>query len=496
MLLLTSTWSLFAQKDSVVWDMEIGTLASKRDVLPHYLHSNVGGLFDYDFDGPYLKTSFKGVVSGIRNQNLSFGAELLVLNQTPLINFQQLFVDYKWGPLRLSAGRQAISQSEIQSLEIGDYGISNNARPIPRVGFFIDDYWKLPFLPDLLAIKASMFHGWMEKGRAINNPWLHGKTFYLKLGNEKISIAGGLSHYVIFGGTSSTDGNDLPKGIGDYWRAFWGKGLPEVVLGEGNGLGSHLGYWDFEVSFKVNEAKIRVYNKSPYEDRRSAQFWNLKRNKDRVVGIAILKPKRGLVNGITFQYLTTFFQQGAGLPDDIPVGVNNFGHRFGGRDDNYNNFLYRDGWTYHDRVIGNPLFMDRSLAAFYFENLNPHGVAIVNNRIRAIHIGISGEIKGWKYRLMSTFSNNLGTYSGLYDGRLSWGGVQVDPNFDYAFKNGLNQNHFLIEVEKNPFERKKNLAVRLKLAMDQGDIVNNFGAALSLNYSGLLDLAKREERSN
>lgn len=65
---------------------------------------------------------------------------------------------------------------------------------------------------------------------------------------------------------------------------------------------------------------------------------------------------------------------------------------FGGNDNYYWNSVYRQGWTYFGRTVGNAL-------------LTPY-----NSRVWAYHGGIKGDIYGFQYRAIVTYADNYGTY--------------------------------------------------------------------------------------
>ncbi len=483
---LLSSDLMYGQKDSVSYSVEFGSLYSDDENLPFYLHSNVGGIYNYNFNGPYIRSGLNGTYSFKEYGNVSYGTDLIISNQTDALNLQELYIKYNYSVVSIKAGKWELSNSGIDALSMGGFGLTNNARPIPKIGIFIDEYLKMPIFNGFVSFKGEVFHGWLENDRVIVSPLLHGKSGYIRLGDETISFTGGLNHYVIWSGTDRQTGVKLGKGLKDFGRVFIGDGLPDVPDGEGNGFGSHLGFWEFIASARIGETDISLGNQSSFEDGRSSQFWSLDENKDRKVALGIdfnSKPFYG-IRSIVLEYMTTTFQQGPGLPDEFPIGVNNFGYPFGGRDDNYNNYLYRDGWTYHDRVIGNPLFIDRELGQYYFENIPDYGVSIINNRINAFHLGIEGNIKSVAFQLMSTFSKNYGTYAGLYEGRYNWEGIQRDPDFEYFFRDGLNQAYFLLRLMGKPFPKQRNLELAINFGLDYGEISRNVGFGFTLNYSG------------
>jgi hypothetical protein len=77
----------------------------------------------------------------------------------------------------------------------------------------------------------------------------------------------------------------------------------------------------------------------------------------------------------------------------------------GGLDNYFNNSTYASGWTNYGRVIGLPLLLTSAP--------NEDGIVkgIVNNRVRAYHIGLRGNaFEGVPYIFKSTYSSNWGRY--------------------------------------------------------------------------------------
>jgi len=104
------------------------------------------------------------------------------------------------------------------------------------------------------------------------------------------------------------------------------------------------------------------------------------------------------------EFISTVNQSGAPQPPD-PEDT-----RHPTWNDNYfNNWLYKMGWTYHNMTIGNPL-----ITSSVFSNDNNTHENITNNRINAIHGGITGSISVIKYTMVCTWSVNKGTYGSTY----------------------------------------------------------------------------------
>ena len=128
-----------------------------------------------------------------------------------------------------------------------------------------------------------------------------------------------------------------------------------------------------------------------------------------------------------------------------------------GWDNYYNHYIYQSGWTYKGRVIGNPLFSLGSNKGRYSD-----GIYIVNNRVKAHHIGLAGLIKNINYRILYTYSENYGIFpdEDYYN----------SLNQDYAFNGGLVQRSGLIELLYNDVWSRLNLT--LTYGVDYGDLLH------------------------
>ena len=479
------SYEVVGQEDSLTYKLTTGSVYSVNDNLPLYSHSNIGGIFDYDFNGPFAIASVKGT----QWKNLNFGGEFVIANQNQKILLREIYVNYRLGPFSFFAGKKDISEQQRRPTEPGSFGISNNARPIPKVGVSFPDFWTLPFGGGLLAIKGSFFHGWFEGDRFIDSPLLHEKSAYLKLGNDKIYLESGINHFAMWGGINTLTGENLYKGFSDFYKVIIGGGRDGMTTaGEQNAIGNHLGYWDYQFNYEFENFKLELYNNALFEDAGSSKIFN---DDNLITGfnIKVKSNKEIRIKTFSFQYMNILDQSGPGLPDpteSVPTKAENFGLNFGGRDDTYNNYLYRDGWTHFNRTIGNPLFIDRALSQFYFGIIPDYGVAIVNNRIKSFHIGLSGQYKDIDFRFLSTFTKNFGTYAGLYEGRFAWNGIQTNPNFEYTFLEPLKQAYFLLEVASQPF-KNKDIDATMSMAYDRGEITDNLGVSLSLAYNGVFE---------
>ncbi len=125
-----------------------------------------------------------------------------------------------------------------------------------------------------------------------------------------------------------------------------------------------------------------------------------------------------------------------------------------GRNDYFNHYIYLDGWSYKNRVIGTPFaVIDRNIKQ-NVDNVNFRGGYIVNNRIHGFHFGISGVYNSKShFSLLSSFSKNQGTYADPFD----------VSRFQFSSSFNLEQ----------PLSGLKNTVGKISIAADFGDLYKN-----------------------
>ena len=472
------------QYDTLSADFQLGFLVtSESHFLPFYLVNNRFGEVDED-DNLFLSGSLK--YERHLSNRLRFQSGFSYRNKV----LSSHFLGLTYEKLYFNVGRYKRQFGGLkESLSSGSLALSQNARPIPSIEVGLLDYVDVPFTGGYFKTKGHISHGWLETDRFISNAVLHSKSFYLKLDLEKEigwSAASGIVHFAQYGGVSPL-GDRQPSSFSDFLRVFAGSGIPNpdgTTAGESNGLGNHLGIVETTVTQQVGEHGLTLNYQKPFEDFGSLQYISFT---DYLIGLEWNLPESNRsINRVYVEYIQTKWQGGPGLPDATDFIQNeedNFGYGFGGRDDNYNNFLYRSGWTYQGQVIGNPLFLTYERTLNFLEAYPDYGVSIVNNRFRALHLGLDGKIgERLSYKGQFTYTKNFGTYAGLYEGRFNWAGATSDPNFEYVFRPALEQIYSLIDLQYLSAVGKTSISFNLRLAYDFGDLYNNFGSEVSVTY--------------
>ncbi len=279
---------------------------------------------------------------------------------------------------------------------------------------------------------------------------------------KKFHVTIGMQAAALFGGTTFTYGNG--NLIGTEVRGFHIKDLLQAFCpGEGGEAyyeGSHLGSWDFKVTYSFrNNSMLHAYFEWPWEDGSGIGRMN---GWDGLWGIQYDFPQEGAVSKIVVEYLD-FTNQGGPIhyaPADNPDSEMT-GHA-SGSDDYYNNGFY-GAYTNYGMSIGSPFL----LAPIY--NLSGM-LSYLHNRARGFHAAVEGH--PWKnvsYRAKVGYAKA--------------GGSGWIPS--YRKKHSTSA---MIEGRMQPLSKVSGLEVALKLAFDKGDLRgDNFGAQLQISYNGSLN---------
>lgn len=510
--------------DSFFGKLSSYVLFAGDEPAPFWLHSNRYGMFQMENNAAFLLSGSLGYRDSL-SEKINFTAELQPVLDTRWSTsyLAQAYLKVNMGVFTLRAGKEAYTLNpEFENINSGEYFLSANSRPVPRIGIGIYEFVPLSFLIDFIKVKGALHHVFLtdDRGeRGTDNPQLHEKFAYIGFGRDKFMFTFGLNHWALIGGTRP-DGTKLPI---DYLATFFARASDKVgaaAIYEGtNAAGGHNGLWDIGFTTRVFDIPLRYYFKIPFHDSSGMRFW-LWKNHDFISGFEVSPGKKHL-DKLVFEVLNTRHQSGRGILDPVyPSGspnegeliflheVNdydafmlehfgietngigkkgvdkflrnsqNFGYRFGGRDDYYNNGLYYAGYSYNDRSMGTPFFFTYS----QMNTIQP-GFAlgssknIVNNRVMAIHLGAEGHIyERLRYRIKTSYTRNLGTYAELYKGHYKW-----DINENYYFRFGKSQWYWSSGFEYSPPAIEK-LKFNLDLGADFGEMYSSAGLLFSLQY--------------
>ena len=281
--------------------------------------------------------------------------------------------------------------------------ISQNAKPMPKIGFVTSKKFKKT---EKVNFQIGMAHGFFDRDDYyIEAPFLHEKFIYMHIKNKNYRFSWGLVHEAIWAGANPD--RKFPNSLKDFIKVMIAEdGFDEGIVTHQNALGSHLAIWDFLVQ-KINDDKFwKLYYQHIFEDTSGLRFKN---RFDGLWGFEIVNyiPNTSFL----FEYLITSNQL------RNPPYVN---ERY------YRNYQYKLGWTYNNYTLGNPYINPPEL-----EN------HLAINPVDVFHIGIKGEFLSNDYKIKIGRKTNI---SDKFQYQFS-----IDRNINDKFNIGL----FLVNNENN-----------------------------------------------
>ncbi|MCX2837890.1 hypothetical protein OQ279_06955 [Salinimicrobium sp. MT39] len=390
-LILLSASAAFSQEINYSVRGTAQGLVYSGEESPFWLHSNQRGRIDE-------KTNLSSWLTGIgtykfRNDGvLSVGIGLLYSDgYSDEMKLDEFFINYENKWVEAYAGRKqrdelfrgisATNESVLWSL---------NSRPVPGLSFKVKPL--MLFKRAGIGVKASWEEFFSEeRDRFIQMPRIHHKSFHLiYTGIDNVELIAGGHHYVQWGGKSSEYG-DLPAGLNDYIKVITGGSLAGGggLVGEQeiNGLGNHLGGYEIQLNTTFSHFDISLIYNTIFEDFSGIKLRN---TPDGRYGIYISdrEPEKW-IQAFMYEYYFTRNQS-----KNYPT--------IDGKDNYFNNNLYRSGWTYENRIIGLPFIM-----------LDEDRFRVAHNNIVAHHIGLTGTaFYEYPYKFLASYRGNYGAKSG------------------------------------------------------------------------------------
>lgn len=467
------------------------TSVALQSYQPFWLASNRGGLYE-EFSGMNGIGRLQASTSLQPEKNIDYAYGIDVVargaNDNSKLYLNQVYVSGKAAFFQLDIGRKYRYRGENPAaLSSGSFALGHNTTPIPMVNISVPQFTPVPFTYQFIQFKGNLAHGWLDDDRYVKDTYLHEKSFYLQGGFDHWPVQGyaGMQHFVQWGGDSPTRGR-LPSSFNDLASVFFGKGGGSDAPGgeQINALGNHLGIWDFGLKLYSRKFDYQVYWQHFFEDYSGLMFRNIG---DGLWGASIQSKEKQLFSGIAYEVLYTKNQSGPGesdRPGNTPhCEEQNCGFKYGGRDNYYNNFIYRSGWTYLGRNLGNPLLMNVAQVQTYKPNFSTYNPAIESNRILAHHVGIKGQASSYlAYKAYITYVRHYGNYRGLAGGEPY---DNSDPPADleeYEFYPPLHQWNFMLETRWN-LPQIPQLDLTSAIAWDTGDLTNNGGLQIGATWN-------------
>lgn len=429
--------------------------------LPFWFHQQQFGVIDQKSANAVLygtasKTWHKGQHFKLRAEGEVIGR----VSEESTMYLNTGFLEARFKGFKLTGGRfidpLALKEDELST---GSFIMSRNATPIPRIAFQTDDFITIPGANGIVNYKAYLGHGWFEDGRYTKDVLLHQKYFYLNIKYAFFDAVGGIVHHVQWAGSNEQFGN-LPSGWKTFLDVFFASGSsnPDAPGGErSNATGNSIAAYDFSLGLDFRGVDLRAYRLFYLEDKVSTRFrspW------DGIWGLSVRPDRGSLIGSVLYEHINTKRQDSF---DFEPRGTASY----------YNNFVYRTGWTYEGRVIGNSLLLTDGTK----------DMPVYNNIVIAHHVGIKGVLSDFlDYTLKYTFSRNYGVWQDQVIRYIEPGRTvraELRPLEELKKRNQSILLQFSYTLPQH-----QNIEVDLALSGDFGELYGNrMGGGLNFRYT-------------
>lgn len=393
---------------------------------------------------------------------------------------QQLYGQIKYRGVFLTVGQRDYESALLpQQLTSGDLTRSGNSRGMPGASAGFIDFQNIPFTNGWVQIDGMIEYAkffdtdFRRKQFNLYTGLLTGNTYYTykrcyfrTKPSERFSVTLGMQTAGQFGGWTEyyrrgTMYRDDRRGfrVKDVIKMFF------PIEGNGNAFyeGNSLGSWDFKARYRLpGDDEISFAFQWPWEDGSGIGRRN---GWDGLWGLYYQTKSKGFISGAAVEWLDFRNQSGPihFAPGDMP-GTDLNASTTGG-DNYYNNDTYAS-YTNYGMSIATPFLV----SPIY--NLNGSSYYL-HNCARGLHLAISGYI-------LPELS-----YAVKYSWQQAWGmGRKPSP---YC----MIDNSMLADVRWDLSALAPGWNVGAQLAFDAGRLRgNNFGAMVSVSYSGSLKFKK------
>ncbi len=463
-LCLIATFSASAQDNNIYGTVGLGLNANLPGRVPFWFRANQFGSTPLPGASATGYASFYKYYDTTDNPSFDWGGGLSVRADAGKGTKGSIIEGYlkaAFDVFEIKAGRykQQVGLAD-STLSSGSFAVSGNALGIPQVSLSIPEFYTIPALNGLFAVKGSFGIGWageyitQTKEPLPVNTYFHQKSFYVRLGQEnwRVHFTGGLNHQVIYGGEKTLYGSAYKQ---NGWQTFW----TVATEGKYNGrrYGNYLGSVDMGAEIELNSARIFLYRQNFYDKSGLFHAANLK---DGLNGISVTNTDEGNGNFHWHKVVLEFMYSNSQAYGSRPSYENY-----------YNDATYTQGWAYKGAGLGNPLLSNNLNLRYSPYNSSD---VFINNRVVALHGGLEATAYNFDIKGKATYSRNYGTYNPLQSE------VSHDPSSG-AIDAGVNQLSTYLEVSR---ALPHDLRLTAAGALDYGKLLyNSAGLMLMISKS-------------
>lgn len=408
----------YSQELSINWNADTFVAAGSADRLPFWAVSGKHGIIPESSAGLVqagFGLRYTTADSLLVETAADFAGGLIQGGHKGLVPYgivDRLYLSTGWRMLRMDIGMRP-RKNELGPLSLtgGNVAWTGNARNLPGVDLRSDWIWF--GRSRIFGVRGNIAHYQPFDDRYVSGMKIHDKSLEMKFRIAGcVEVSGGLEHIVQWGGFSPSEGRQ-PSAFKDFVAVFFAARGDEDAhpSDQLNVLGNHLGREYLRIRWIHDAFDMTFQYDKPYEDGSSSRLQNIPD------GVWTLKfsmsDRNALITDVLYELASTTWQSGP--VHDRPATEEEMSKQdpedpyygrvvLGGCDSYFNNGIYRSGWTYYGRVIGLPL-----IGGVEF-NSDGIPVRLLNNRVRAHHVGVAGNISGVPYRFKGTYSRNYGCY--------------------------------------------------------------------------------------
>ena len=458
--------SVSAGRDSLSYDLELRAVASSGLFAPTWIQSLENGHVSASpYSGSLSAGIRKEAAQPSRWFDYDFAVELAGRVQQPVPEasyptlhsygtgyFRELYAHVRLYIFDITAGikpQRYLTQDS--ALSTGSLLLSGNSQPLPRVTIGIEQWQPIPGCFGYAELKGGLTHAWMADNQFVSHGFIHHKWIGLRVGGRlPVNISYEFHHAAQWGGFSPVYG-DLGNDWHSFRNAFLAQAGGSMRNDQQNAQGNHVGSQQIMLTGKWTGFEISAYWQNFLEDNVAIIGKGLN-IADGLWGVSLKQTRWPFIQGVTYEFLNTTDQSGPWHDRD--------GLCYAGKDDYYQNSVYRNGWNYWWRSMGTPFIT----SPVYNTDGTIH---TLNSRVRVHHLGVRGDIYGYRYRVLATYARNYGN--------------------DNSLRDPLNHNTALMLEVRKQVEKAWGLEFGLRVAADLGtQWGNQWGAMLTIQKKGLI----------
>ncbi|TRZ44448.1 capsule assembly Wzi family protein [Robertkochia solimangrovi] len=424
----------YAQRTTLTGEVEATALYGTDEELPFWTYTNTFGRME--------KTTNTMALASVKVNHildrwaiLEAGAGIMgAEGGDPSVRADHYYIRYQNFWFGVEAGKTQPKENYDGIATVNTNFIwTNNARPMPGLRFYTRE--PLPLDKDeRLWIEADWADYVMDDDRGVKNTRVHSKSVnFIYNVNYENTIELGLQHVVQWDGGWPVKGS-FGKGFLDYTSAVMGKdrigrwGSKSETQGDWNQMG----------------LIIMKYRKS-WRDTSLEFFYNYYLEQVNSIGqnfpdgrygiyLKNLDDRHSFWRSFIYEFYYTKSQGYNGTSGD--------------KADNYfNHSPFTSGWTFHNRVVGNPFFTE-----------DPNGNGIINNHIMVHHFGMAGKFGEFPFKAVMSYRKNYGLQGEPYTGPAN----VLSGGFDMLFQNDFVPIHLLITADYAKENKNAAIGVRLQ----------------------------------